>query len=195
MLAAWSKVSSFEGSDQGLVRYSTNGTSWTTLQTLTSAQSDNTYRFYDLAIANPGSTLFVRFDAAMSAANDLWYIDDVQVTGTQLPGVFPNDPGFASQWWLHNTGQSGGIPDADIDAPETDKAKCASERALGDLAKYRLAELLAEAPFSLEGYGSRDRDQYGRLLRVVYQNGRSVGQILVAEGLARPWQGRRRPWC
>ncbi len=84
---------------------------------------------------------------------------------------------------------------ADIDAPETEQAKCASERALGDRAKYRLAELLAEAPFSLEGYGSRDRDQYGRLLRVVYQNGRSVGQILVAEGLARPWQGRRRPWC
>lgn len=84
---------------------------------------------------------------------------------------------------------------ADIDAPETLQAKCASERALGDRAKYRLAELLSEAPFSLEGYGSRDRDQYGRLLRVVYQNGRSVGQILVAEGLARPWQGRRRPWC
>ena len=84
---------------------------------------------------------------------------------------------------------------ADIDAPETEQAKCASERALGDRAKYRLAELLSEAPFSLEGYGSRDRDQYGRLLRVVYQRGRSVGQILVGEGLARPWQGRRRPWC
>jgi len=84
---------------------------------------------------------------------------------------------------------------ADIDAPETEQAKCASERALGDRAKYRLAELLSEAPFSLEGYGSRDRDQYGRLLRVVYQNGRSVGQVLVDEGLARPWQGRRRPWC
>ncbi|MBN9471077.1 MAG: thermonuclease family protein [Bosea sp.] len=84
---------------------------------------------------------------------------------------------------------------ADIDAPETEQAKCSSERALGDRAKHRLAELLSEAPFSLEGYGSRDRDRYGRLLRVVYQNGRSVGQILVAEGLARPWHGRRRPWC
>lgn len=84
---------------------------------------------------------------------------------------------------------------ADIDAPETEGARCASERALGDRAKYRLADLLSDAPFSLEGYGTRDRDQYGRLLRVVYQNGRSVGQILIAEGLARPWQGRRRPWC
>ncbi len=31
---------------------------------------------------------------------------------------FPDDPQFGSQWGLHNTGQSGGTPDADIDAPE-----------------------------------------------------------------------------
>jgi subtilisin family serine protease len=30
----------------------------------------------------------------------------------------PNDPRFSDQWGLHNTGLSGGIPDADIDAPE-----------------------------------------------------------------------------
>lgn len=84
---------------------------------------------------------------------------------------------------------------ADIDAPETVQAECASEKALGHRAKLRLAELLSQAPISLESFGSRDRDQYGRLLRVVYQNGRSVGQTLVDEGLARPWQGRRRPWC
>ena len=30
----------------------------------------------------------------------------------------PNDPLFAQQWHLHNTGQSGGQVDADIDAPE-----------------------------------------------------------------------------
>ena len=30
----------------------------------------------------------------------------------------PNDPSFSSQWGLNNTGQSGGTPDADIDAPE-----------------------------------------------------------------------------
>ena len=32
--------------------------------------------------------------------------------------VFPNDPRFAECFGLHNTGQTGGIPDADIDAPE-----------------------------------------------------------------------------
>lgn len=32
--------------------------------------------------------------------------------------VFPNDTRFNEQWDMHNTGQSGGTPDADIDAPE-----------------------------------------------------------------------------
>ena len=30
---------------------------------------------------------------------------------------------------------------------------------------------------------------------VVAQNGYSVGGILVMEGLARTWTGKRRPWC
>src|SRR5262249_24965189 len=30
----------------------------------------------------------------------------------------PNDPGFGDQWALNNTGQTGGTPDADIDAPK-----------------------------------------------------------------------------
>jgi subtilisin family serine protease len=32
--------------------------------------------------------------------------------------VIPNDPYFPNQWALNNTGQTGGTPDADIDAPE-----------------------------------------------------------------------------
>jgi subtilisin family serine protease len=34
------------------------------------------------------------------------------------PGVFPNDEYFPKQWHLHNTGQTGGTPGADIRAPE-----------------------------------------------------------------------------
>ena len=34
------------------------------------------------------------------------------------PAAIPNDPSFGSLWGLHNTGQSGGVADADIDAPE-----------------------------------------------------------------------------
>jgi subtilisin family serine protease len=32
--------------------------------------------------------------------------------------TFPNDPNFTQLWGLHNTGQTGGTPDADVDAPE-----------------------------------------------------------------------------
>jgi subtilisin family serine protease len=32
--------------------------------------------------------------------------------------TFPDDPNFSEQWGLHNTGQTGGTEDADIDAPE-----------------------------------------------------------------------------
>ena len=32
--------------------------------------------------------------------------------------TFPNDPRFSELWGMHNTGQTGGTPDADIDAPE-----------------------------------------------------------------------------
>ena len=37
---------------------------------------------------------------------------------TITPRVFPRDASFGSLWGLHNTGQSGGRVDADIDAPE-----------------------------------------------------------------------------
>jgi len=40
---------------------------------------------------------------------------DYIVTATQ---VFPDDPDFSELWGLHNTGQTGGTLDADIDAPE-----------------------------------------------------------------------------
>ncbi|MCA2693266.1 MAG: S8 family serine peptidase [Microcystis sp. M144S2] len=45
--------------------------------------------------------------------------DYILTKGTITPkATFPNDPSFGQLWGLHNTGQSGGTPDADIDAPE-----------------------------------------------------------------------------
>jgi len=38
--------------------------------------------------------------------------------GVNSPGVFPDDEYFPLQWHLHNVGQSGGTPGADIRAPE-----------------------------------------------------------------------------
>lgn len=46
--------------------------------------------------------------------------------------LFPDDPQFGSQWGLHNTGQSGGTPDADIDAPEAWDISSGGVTVLGD---------------------------------------------------------------
>lgn len=83
---------------------------------------------------------------------------------------------------------------ADIDTPELHPARCAYEQALGEAAKQRLLDLLNAGPFDLKSI-DRDTDRYGRKLRVVMRGGRSLGDILVAEGLARTWEGRRRGWC
>jgi PKD repeat protein len=42
----------------------------------------------------------------------------VQDTNPEHILIIPNDGFFSELWGLHNTGQSGGTPDADIDAPE-----------------------------------------------------------------------------
>ena len=82
---------------------------------------------------------------------------------------------------------------ADIDTPEV-SGRCPAETALAARATARMSELLNEGPFDLGAVG-RDEDRYGRKLRVVIRDGRSVGDRLVAEGLARTWTGRREPWC
>jgi len=84
---------------------------------------------------------------------------------------------------------------ADIDAPEISTPRCSSELALGNRATDRLIELVNEGPFQLHAWPGRDTDRYGRKLRVLVRDGRSLGDRLVAEGLARTWSGRRQPWC
>ncbi len=84
---------------------------------------------------------------------------------------------------------------ADIDTPETRGARCRYEARLGARAENRFRQLLNEGPISLKAISGRDKDRYGRKLRIVYLNGRSIGDILVEEGLARKWRGRRLPWC
>jgi endonuclease YncB( thermonuclease family) len=84
---------------------------------------------------------------------------------------------------------------ADIDTPEISEPKCASELARGNRATDRLIALLNQAPFELHAWPGRDTDRYGRKLRVLVRDGRSLGDILVSEGLACTWTGRREPWC
>jgi micrococcal nuclease len=94
---------------------------------------------------------------------------------------------------IHYGGQK--IRLEDIDAPETYQSKCSSELALGQRAKNRLLDLINSGPFEVVNRGGRDEDIYGRKLRTIERDGRSLGNILVAEGLARRWDGRRRSWC
>ncbi len=83
---------------------------------------------------------------------------------------------------------------ADINTPEISRPQCAAERRLGERATLRLQALLNAGPFELRSEG-RDEDRYGRKLRILVRDGRSLGDVLVAEGLAHPWTGRRESWC
>lgn len=108
-------------------------------------------------------------------------------------GVFARDNCVVDGDTFYLSGEK--IRMADIDAPETGGAQCDYEADLGARATARLRELLNEGPFELRGYKSRDKDRYGRKLRVVLRDGKSLGDTLIEEGLARRWSGRRRPWC
>ncbi len=52
----------------------------------------------------------------LSSHRDL--IESAEPDGVGFGAGIPNDSNFADQWALHNTGQSGGVADADVDAPE-----------------------------------------------------------------------------
>jgi subtilisin family serine protease len=45
-------------------------------------------------------------------------VESAEPDGVGFGGGEPNDPRFSEQWGLHNTGQSGGVADADVDGPE-----------------------------------------------------------------------------
>jgi micrococcal nuclease len=83
---------------------------------------------------------------------------------------------------------------ANIDAPEL-AGKCAEESALAIRARDRLAALAKDGVTFLTDFNT---DNFGRLLAVVLdRQGRDLGQILVSEGLAHPFNGSgpRQPWC
>jgi endonuclease YncB( thermonuclease family) len=96
-----------------------------------------------------------------------------------------------------------------FDAPETYRARCPSERELGNRATFRLRQLVAGGGLDLErvacscraGTEGTPRCNYGRSCGTLTARGRDVGLVLIAEGLARPFVcGRtscpsRESWC
>ena len=93
-------------------------------------------------------------------------------------------------WYRHQK-----IRLADINAPEVSEPQCDAELDLGEKATDRLIALLNAGPFSLVPLPDRDEDRYGRKLRTITRGGKSLGGVLVAEGLAERWVGYRRDWC
>jgi endonuclease YncB( thermonuclease family) len=84
---------------------------------------------------------------------------------------------------------------ANIDTPEIrEGARCTAERRHGERARTEVRLLLARAnEIALRRTGRED--DYGRTIAYVLIDGQDLGRTLIAEGLARPWRGRREPWC
>ncbi|MDK4714617.1 thermonuclease family protein [Rhizobium sp. CNPSo 4039] len=83
---------------------------------------------------------------------------------------------------------------ADIEVPDAGAARCPSERQRGVAAKLRLQAILNDGSFVLSGSSRRD-DLNGGKLRIAMRAGRSLGDQMVSEGLARRWTGQASSWC
>ena len=85
---------------------------------------------------------------------------------------------------------------SNIDTPEKGRlARCSAEAALAARATAFTAQRLAAGPVEIVPDAKRSRDRYGRTLATVRVAGQDLGEALIAAGLARRWDGRRRPWC
>jgi endonuclease YncB( thermonuclease family) len=83
-----------------------------------------------------------------------------------------------------------------FDTPETRYARCSREWMLGVVAKNRLQRLVDGAGV-IEIHARRGKDKYGRGLGALMVDGEDAADIMVREGLARPYSGRgkRGSWC
>ena len=81
------------------------------------------------------------------------------------------------------------------DTPETWIPRCAFEKALGDAASDRARELVSQAGM-VDFVILPGRDRYDRGLASIYIRGIDLGEMLIREGLARPYTGGKRgSWC
>jgi endonuclease YncB( thermonuclease family) len=81
------------------------------------------------------------------------------------------------------------------DTPEIRRPKCQQELELARTAKARMQELLETPGVQVRDSGKVDR--YKRpLVWIILPDGRSVGSLLIAEGLARGWTPESKAdWC
>jgi endonuclease YncB( thermonuclease family) len=109
---------------------------------------------------------------------------------------------------VYNTGPN--VRLVGFNAPETRKAMCDAERALGDQATRRVRDLVRTGGLDYSQVSCACRPgtegtmacNYGRQCGTLKANGRDVGAILIAEGLAVPFvcgatscPKTPKPWC
>lgn len=82
---------------------------------------------------------------------------------------------------------------ANADTPELN-GRCAAETRLARQAREFTADWMARHAGKVEVRASKV-DRYGRVVARVSAGGQDLGEALIDAGLARPWRGRREPWC
>jgi micrococcal nuclease len=92
--------------------------------------------------------------------------------------------------WLN--GENLRLQAFDTPEPYNDICGGAQEIALAKRASARLLDLLNSNPFTVESFG---QDRYDRTLATIRISGQDVGDILIAEGLARRWPDGTEFWC
>lgn len=81
-----------------------------------------------------------------------------------------------------------------LDAPESFRPDCDSERALAARANAEAGRIFAGAR-QIILYPERRRDRSARVLARVEVDGQDFATLLIRQGLARPWVGRSSDWC
>lgn len=94
--------------------------------------------------------------------------------------------------WLN--GENIRLKDFDTPEPQTQICGGAAEVALAHRASAKLLDLLNGNEWTIERFGY-DNTSSRRTLATIRINGRDVGDILIAEGLARLWPNGREFWC
>ena len=85
---------------------------------------------------------------------------------------------------------------ANIDAPERGaRAGCDSERELAERARELAHRHLQRSPRLLRLPRAEQTDSWGRTLAHVSVDGRDLGALLIAAGVAVPWAGQQHEWC
>ena len=105
--------------------------------------------------------------------------------GAGLPRVVRVFDGDTIQ--IQGTGRPRTVRLAAIDAPEKSKAPGEPGQAFAERSKAFLSNLVYGKPVRLESFGP---DRYGRILAVVYCDGKNVNLEMVREGLAEVYRGK-----